>query len=56
MLRGGVAIIWTPDLGFWHPGRGAARQDPILDIDLLDFCQFSHSVIEITEFLLVILF
>ena len=57
MLRGGVATILDSRSGILASRSGGpARQDPILDIDLLDFSQFADSVIEVSEFLFVILF
>ena len=49
--RGGLDLLSGPT------GQGGpVCQDPILRIDLLKIFQFAHSVIEVSDFLFVILF
>ena len=58
MLREGVAAkiwaqIWDFDICV---GGGPAPQERFWYIDLLEFSQNAHSMIEVSEFLFVILF
>ena len=57
MLREGVAAkIWAQIWGFGNLVGGGAPQERFWYIDLLEFLQNAHSVIELSEFLFVILF